>query len=195
MVASLCGSIALLEDWRFLVISENLPTHVHDLAEGCVCSDRLDYRIHRVSPLVLERLPQTLQRVLHLDIVPRLSDLCDSLDLPPLSLLIDPQSLDRLLLLNLVPVDTHNYPVSPLQLLLVTVGRFGDLALKEARLDCVQQPPSTFYLVEVLESLLLHLIREPLDVVGSAERVDGVRHARLLGYDLLCPQRDRRCLF
>src|SRR5438552_5739138 len=29
------------------IFSENLPTHVHDLAEGCVCSDRLDYRIHR----------------------------------------------------------------------------------------------------------------------------------------------------
>src|SRR6266581_2899822 len=179
MVASLCGSIALLEDWRFLVISENLPTHVHDLAEGCVCSDRLDYRIHRVSPLVLERLPQTLQRVLHLNIVPRLSDLCDSLDLPPLSLLIDPQSLDRLLLLNLVPVDTHNDTVSLLQFLLVTVGGVGDLALEKSRLDSVQQSPRAFYLVKVLERLLLHLIREPFDIVGPAERINSVRHASL----------------
>src|SRR5437867_2396993 len=189
------GLFVLLEDWRFLVVSENLPTHIHDLAEGRVCSDRPDYRIHRVGLLILERLPQTFQRVLHLDVVTRLSDLCDPLDLAPLSLLIDPQSLDRFLLLDLVPVDTYDDPVSFLQLLLVTVGRFGDLALKETRLDSVQQSPSTFYLVKVLESLLLHLIREPLDVVGSAERVNGVRHARLLGYDLLCPQRDRRCLF
>src|SRR5437667_11448347 len=195
MVSSQCGSIALLEDWRFHVVSENLPTNVHDLAEGRVCPDRLDYRIHTVGLLILERLPQTLQRVLHLDIVTRLSDLYDPLDLAPLSLLVDLQRLDRLLLLDLVPVDTYDDPVSLLQLLLVTVGRFGYLALKETRLDSVQQPPSTFYLVKVLESLLLHLIREPLDVVGSAERVDGVRHARLLGYDLLCPQRDRRCLF
>src|SRR6266566_4499567 len=189
------GSIALLEDGRFLVVPENLPTHVHDLAEGRVCSDRFDYGIHRVGLLVLEALPQALERVLHLDIVTRLSDLCDPLDLAPLGLLVDPQRLDRLLLLDLVPVDTYDDPVSLLQLLLVTVGRFSDLALKETSLDSVQQPPSTFYLVKVLESLLLHLIREPLDVVGSAERVDGVRHACLLGYDLLCPQRDRRRLF
>src|SRR5207247_7407438 len=195
MVSSQCGSLALLEDWMFLVVSENLPTHVHDLAEGRVCPDRLDDGIHRVGLLILERLPQTLQRVLHLDVVTRLSDLCDPLDLAPLSLLIDPQSLDRFLLLDLVPVDTYDDPVSFLQLLLVTVGRFGDLALNETRLDSVQQSPTTFYLVKLLESLLLHLIREPLDVVGSAEWVDAVRHARLLGYHLLCPQRDRRCLF
>src|SRR6059058_2655188 len=149
MVSSQCGSIALLEDWRFLVVSEHFPADVHDLAEGRVCPDRLDDGIHRVG----------------------------------------------LLILDLVPVDTYDDPVSLLQLLLVTVGRFGNLALKETRLDSVQQPPSTFYLVKVLESLLLHLIREPLDVVGSAERVNSVRHARLLGYDLLCPQRDCRRLF
>src|SRR5213083_1176883 len=189
------GSLVLLEYWRFLVVSENLPTHVHDLAEGRVCANSLDDGIHRVRRLVLEALLQTLQRVLHLDIVPRSPDHRNPLDLAPLSLLVNPQSLDRLLLLDLVPVDTYDDPVSLLQLLLVTVGRFGDLALKETGLDSVQQPPSTFYLVKVLESLLLHLIREPLDVVGSAERVDGVRHARLLGYDLLCPQSDRRCLF
>src|SRR5439155_11671446 len=193
--AGLFVLFVLLEDGRFLVVSEHFPADIHDLAEGRVCPDRLDDGIHRVGLLILERLPQTLQRVLHLDIVPRLSDLCDPLDLAPLSLLVNPQSLDRLLLLNLVPVDTYDDPVSLLQLLLVTVGRFGDLALKEGRLDTVQQSPSTFYLVKVLESLLLHLIREPLDVVGSADRLNDVRHARLLGYDLLCPQRDRRCLF
>src|SRR6266571_3822753 len=189
------GSIALLEDGRFLVVPENLPTHVHDLAEGRVCSDRFDYGIHRVGLLVLEALPQALERVLHLDIVTRLSDLCDPLDLAPLSLLIDPQSLDRLLLLNLVPVDTHNDPVSLLQLLLVTVGGVGDLALEESRLDSVQQPSGAFYLVKVLESLLLHLIREPFDIIGPAERINSVRHTRLLGYDLLCAQSDRRGLF
>src|SRR5438552_11020027 len=83
-------SLVLLEDWRFLVVSENLPTHVHDLAEGRVCPDRLDYRIHRVGLLVLERLPQILQRVLHLDIVPRPPDHRNPLDLAPLSLLVDP---------------------------------------------------------------------------------------------------------
>src|SRR5437773_10941455 len=188
------GSLVLLEDWRFLVVSENLPTHVHDLAEGRVCPDRLDYRIHRVGLLVLERLPQTLQRILHLDIVPRPPDHRNPLDLAPLSLLVDPQSLDRLLLLDLVPVDTYDDPVSLLQLLLVTEGRFGNLALKETRLDSVQQPPSTFYLVKVLESPLLNLIREPFDIAGPAQRINSVRHASLLGYDLLCPQCYRRSL-
>src|SRR6266581_5077721 len=173
------GFIALLEDGRFFVASENLPTHIHDLAEGRVCPDCLDYGIHRVGLLVLERLPQTLERVLHLDIVTRLSDLCDPLDLAPLSLLIAPQSLDRLLLINLLPVDTHNDPVSLLQLLLVTVGGVGDLALEESRLDSVQQPSGAFYLVKVLERLLLHLIREPFDIVGPAERINSVRHASL----------------
>src|SRR5207247_3003929 len=102
---------------------------------------------------------------------------------------------DALPIFDLVPVDTYDDPVSLLQLLLVTVGRFGDLALKETRLDSVQQPPSTFYLVKVLESLLLHLIREPFDIVGPAERINSVRPASLLSYDLLCPQRYRRSLF
>src|SRR6059036_3917050 len=170
MVSSQCGSIALLEDWRFLVVSENLPTHVHDLAEGRVCPDRLDDGIHRVGLLVLERLPQTLQRILHLDIVPRPPDHRNPLDLAPLSLLVDPQSLDRLLLLDLVPVDTYDDPVSLLQLLLVTVGRFGDLALKETRLDSVQQPPSTFYLIKFSKTFFPNRTLNHLNVEESAER-------------------------
>src|SRR5438034_10919987 len=62
------GSLVLLEYWRFLVVSENLPTHVHDLAEGRVFANSLDDGIHRVRRLLLEALLQTLQRVVHFDL-------------------------------------------------------------------------------------------------------------------------------
>ena len=66
----------------------------------------------------------------------------------------------------------------------------GDLALREVVLDRLDHPAELVDAGEVGEGLALELVRERLDVVAAAERVDRVRDAGLVGDDLLGAQRD-----
>jgi len=42
---------------------------------------------------------------------------------------------------------------------------------------------------------MLHRRRQRLNEIASGQRINGVRHTRLVGDDLLCPQGDFDCLF
>src|SRR5256885_2710757 len=161
LVSRLLGWYCWLEDWRLLVVSEDLPTDIHDLSQCCVGSDRFDNGIHGISLLILERLAQLVQRFLNLCIVPRISDPDYSLDPSSLSLLVDFQGVNRLFLLDLILVHTDYDSLVPLQFLLVAVGRRCNLSLQESCLDPVQQSSHAFYLVKILERFFLHLISKP----------------------------------
>src|SRR2546427_13060646 len=64
-----------------------------------------------------------------------------------------------------------------------------DLPLEPAALDARHHTAHRLDLREQSLRFPLELIGERLDVVGSAERVDHVRYARLVRDDLLRPQR------
>ena len=76
------------------------------------------------------------------------------------------------------------------------VGGVGDLALEPAVVDAgvdALEDRAVAELVEVGEDgfgLALHLVGHPLDVVRAAERVGDLRHAGLVGDDLLGAQGD-----
>src|SRR5438876_6130416 len=195
LVSRLLGWYCWLEDWRLLVVSEDLPTDIHDLSQCCVGSDRFDDGVHGIGLLVLERLAQLVQCFLNLCIVPCVSDPDYPLDLSSLSLLVDLQGIDWLFLIDLILVHTNHDPLVPLKFLLVTVGCLCNLALQESSLDRVQQPSYTFDLVKILERFFLHLISKPFQVVRTAKRIDCVRDACLFRDDLLGSQCDGGCLF
>ena len=78
-----------------------------------------------------------------------------------------------------------------LQLALLLVGRVGDLRLREAGLDRRDHAAHLVDLREVAPRRLLGPVGQRLDEIRSAERIDRVRHAGLLGDDLLLPQREQ----
>ena len=65
------------------------------------------------------------------------------------------------------------------------ISRCGKLCLTASTI-----PPSSSIRREVGVGLLLHAVGQRLDEVGAAQRVDRVRHAGLVGDDLLRAQRD-----
>ena len=67
----------------------------------------------------------------------------------------------------------------------------GDLALRVVLLDRLDHPAELVDPLEVLVRRALDLVGQRLDEVRAAERVDRVRHAGLVGDDLLRAQRDR----
>ena len=73
--------------------------------------------------------------------------------------------------------------------LLERVGRIGDLALRIAALDRLHHPAQLVDLGEVLIRQLLHPIGQRLHEIRAAERIDRVRHPRLVRDDLLRAQR------
>ena len=77
-----------------------------------------------------------------------------------------------------------------LELALELVRSRGDLALRVALLDRRDHAAHLVDALDVLERLGLELVREPLDEVAAAERIDGVRDAALVRDDLLRAERD-----
>src|SRR5206468_514469 len=87
-----------------------------------------------------------------------------------------------------VLVDAHDDAGPLLHLALVPVRRVLDLALHER--DRGDRTPELVDLPDVGARRLLDLVRQPLEGERSAEGIDDVRHARLVGEDLLGPERD-----
>ena len=113
-----------------------------------------------------------------------------ALDLLRLERRVDAEELDLLLLLELVPVDADDDALAALDLRLVAVARLGDLALLEVLLDRRDDAAELVDLLEVVVRLPLELVRELLEVVRAAERVDRVHDAGLVRDHLLRPQRE-----
>ena len=98
--------------------------------------------------------------------------------------------LDRGVLRLHVAVDADDHALAPLDLGLVAEARLGDLALEEVLLDRGDDAAAPGDLLEVVVGLPLELVGQVLEVVGAAERVDGVDDAGLVRDHLLRPQRD-----
>src|SRR3989454_5640540 len=180
---------AVSEKDRLLPLPERTPPHLDDLAQGPVRRHRLEHRIDRVLPLALIRPRDLVERSPHLRAVPRLLDLLQSLNLPPLRLEVDLQGLDRLLLLlDRVLVHPDDGILPRFRPLREPVRILSDLPLEVPRGYGLQDPARGLDSVEVLVGLLLHLLGQPLHVVGTPEGVDHARYARLLRDDLLRPQ-------
>ena len=98
--------------------------------------------------------------------------------------------LQRTLVGLAVLVDADDDAPARVDLVLQLEGGVGDLALGEVLLDRGDHPAQLVDLGEVVVGLALELVGQRLDEVRAAERVDGVRHAGLVGDDLLGAQRD-----
>ena len=103
---------------------------------------------------------------------------------------IDAVQLQRALVGLGVLVDADDDAPARVDLGLQLVGGVGDLALGVVLLDRRDHPAELVDLGEVVVGLALELVGQRLDEVGAAERVDRVRHAGLVGDDLLGAQRD-----
>ena len=95
-----------------------------------------------------------------------------------------------LVVLVAVGVDADDPAAAGVDLALQLEARVGDLALGEVLLDRLDHAAELVDAREVRVGAALELVGQRLDVVGAAERVDRVRHARLVGDDLLRAQRD-----
>jgi len=89
-----------------------------------------------------------------------------------------------------VGVDADDPPLAGVELALEAIRGVGDLGLGVALLDRFDHAAAPVDLVEVAPDLALGLVRERLDEPRSAERVDRVRDAGLLGDDLLLSERE-----
>ena len=87
-------------------------------------------------------------------------------------------------------VHADDHALSGLDLLLVPERGLCDLALEEVLLDRSHDTAELLDPLEVLIRLPLELVRERLEEVGAAERVDGVDDTRLVRDHLLRPQRE-----
>ena len=76
--------------------------------------------------------------------------------------------------------------------LLEAVGALGDFLLWIAALDRLHHAAHPIDRVEVRQRFLFEVVRQPLDEIRAAQRIDDVGHAGFVGDDLLRPQRQRR---
>src|SRR5829696_6555972 len=127
--------LSLMLESRLLVESVNVAQRVTDFAERGVGADGVDGRGHRVVARA-RGLLQLFERVRDGAVVaPRLRAL-QAFDLVVAHPLVDDEDGDfRLLALHRVLVDADDGLVAALDGLLVLVGRFLNLALREALLD------------------------------------------------------------
>src|SRR5437870_487492 len=73
---------------------------------------------------------------------------------------------------------------------LVTVGGFGDFALRVAALDGRNHTAHGVDAVDIFPSAALDFVSESFDEIRAAERVDGIGDAGFVGDDLLRPKSD-----
>ena len=95
-----------------------------------------------------------------------------ALDLLVLQRRVDPQDLQRPLVVELVPVDADDDPLSRLDLRLVPKRRLGDLPLEEVLLDRVDDAAEPVDPVEVLVRLLFERVRQVISTKYPDRRAD-----------------------
>ena len=88
---------------------------------------------------------------------------------------------------GLVAVHAHHDALLGFHFLLVRVGALADRLHLVSLLQCNSGPAHPVDFVYVLGGGLFQPVRQALDVVGAAQRIGGLRHAALVGKDLLSP--------
>src|SRR6266540_1303976 len=176
---------------RFLPDAEDLAHHVADLAERRLRAHGLEDHRHRVV-VAFARRAETVQRAGMLLGVPKASDPAEPLELSSERRLGDAQRLDLGLLVDGEVVDADDRSLPVLDFPLVAVRGVRDLLLEEPFADRRDDTAEAGDAIEVAVRVLLELVREGLEEVRPAERVDRVRDAALVRQDLLRPEGDPR---
>ena len=109
-----------------------------------------------------------------------------------LTLVIDVERRNLDVLVRDVVIDANDGTLMRIDLLLIAIGRFGDLALEEAILYTGLYASERVDAVQVVQCCLLGLVGQLLDKVGTAQWIDGIDDAALAGENLLCAQGDQR---
>src|SRR3990170_3988936 len=169
--------------------AEHLAQDVTDLAEGRAGPNGVEDEGHRVL-VSLACLPEAVQGAPVLLRVPRSPDATEPLERGPQGGLRDPEGLHLRLFVDEEVVHPDDGPLRVLDLPLIPVRGVRDLLLEEPLPDRGQDAAEVRDAIEGATRLGLELVREPFEVVRSAERVRRVRDAALMGEDLLGPQGD-----
>src|SRR3989442_8675432 len=178
---------------RLLPGAEDLAHHIADFAEGRLRTYGVEDEGHRVL-VRLAWFEKPLERPLVLLRVPRSAQLPKAFDLSFERRLRYAERLNLRLLVDDEIVDAHDDPLLVLDLPLVAIRGVGDFLLEEPFPNRGDHAPEFRNPVEVAVCLRLQLVRQRLEEVGAAERVDRVGHPALVREDLLGPQRDARGL-
>src|SRR3954453_23113447 len=123
------------EPRRLLVAAEDRAQRRHDLALRAERSRALDQGLDEVGVLVRRELDEAVERGASGALVAAPTDVADAADLLVLDLLRDLEDVDRLIGLLDEPRDADLDQVTPLEPLLLSERRLGDLLLEVAALD------------------------------------------------------------
>src|ERR1019366_425330 len=175
---------------RRLVLAEHAPQRATDLTERGLGTHRVEDAWHE-RLVGRRRLFDGSDRALHgcaitPGAVPR-----EPLRLRGHRSLVGPEEQRRAAFLGLgVPVDTDDDLVADRDRALGPVRLVLDVLLHPAGFDAGHRAAKGVDLVKELQGFTFELVGQPLDVIRPTQRVDGVRHPRLLGDDLLGAHRD-----
>src|SRR6266540_1216917 len=176
---------------RFLPDAEDLAHHIADLAERRLGPHGVEDEGHRVV-VAFTRRAEAIQCAGVLLGVPKPADPAEPLELASERRFGDAQRLDLGLLVDGEIIDADDRALLVLDFPLVAVGGVRNLLLEEPFADRRDHAAEAGDAVEVAVRVLLELVRERLEEIRTAERIDGVRDAALVREDLLRPQGDPR---
>ncbi len=164
---------------------EHLLHRVGDLADRRPGADRVDRQLEQVG-VAGRALGQPLQRLLHASVVARLAQLPEAGDLLfAHGGVVDGADLDVVVAVGPILVDADDDLFTLVDAGLATCGCLLDAQLRHPRLDRLGHAAELLDLVDELRRLVRERVRQRLDVVAAAERVDDVGDAGLLGEDQL----------
>ena len=139
-------------------------------------------------------MAQILQGPLHGCIVTLATDSIEAFKMRSLTHLINVKRWDFDILFHNEVVDADDGAFVLVDLLLITVGRLGNFALEEAIHDTGQHTTQRVDTVQIVQGRLFRIVCQSLDKVGTAQRINGIDDATLIGDDLLSAQSDQDCL-
>src|SRR2546427_1631197 len=182
-----------LKHGGFHIVSEDGAEDVHNFAQGRVGLDRFDDHRHSIFAS-LGHAAQILQGLLHGRVVTLLADTIEALKMHPLAHLINVECWDPDILFHDKVVDADDNAFMLVDLLLIPIGRLGDLALEETIEDTRQHATQRIDAIEIVHSRLFRLVRQSFDKVRAAQWINGINGAALIGNDLLSTQGDQDSL-
>src|SRR6267378_5959944 len=168
---------------RLLPNAEGLPHHVDDLAQRGLRADRVEDQGHRVR-IPLTTLAQLIESPGVLLRVPRPPDAPKPFHLRLQRRFAHPKGLEFRLLVDDEVIHPDDHPLLVLDLPLIPICGVRDLLLEEPFPDRGDHPAELLNPIEVFVRLFLQFVREGLQEIGPAERIDRVRHPTLMGEDL-----------
>src|SRR6266480_1315040 len=164
-----------------------IAQRVADLAERRLRPDRVEEERHRIV-VRFARLPEAVERGGVLLRVPRPADLVETGRLGLERRLRNSKDLELRLFVHDEVIDADDHPLAVLDLPLIPVRGIRNLLLEEPFPDRRDDAAEPLDPVEISVGLFLEFVRQGLEEIRAAERIDRVRDAALVGQDLLRPE-------